>query len=141
MNPLGIWMYQAVLDETVCMYLKQFITAQIPSRNQNFELYKKLEVRRARWLFHRAQYIVECMSKEKVLFAHMQYKQWPNISDSIPTLPYCYEIHIQLGQSKSHQFYLTPAEFSAITLINSDIGRWIGDALDGPKPHHDEVDS
>ena len=135
MKTLGSWMYQAVLNPAIRDYVKQFVAGSMPSRNQSFEIYKKVEVKRAQWLFRRARYIVATLQHEPRWCVALHVKALLKNEETDFNLPHRYEIHIQLGVKGLHQFYLTPAEFTAITLVNADIGRRIGDELDGPRPH------
>jgi hypothetical protein len=128
-------MYQAVLDPAIRSYVEQFVAGHMPSRNQSFEIYKKLDVKRAQWLFRRARYIVATLQREPHWRVALNVKDVLKNEELTINLPHRYEIHIQLGSKGLHQFYLTPAEFTAITLVNADTGRRIGDELDGPKPH------
>lgn len=134
MSTLGSWMYHAVLDPVIRNYVEQFVAGSMPSRNKSFDVYKKVDVKRAQWLFRRAHYIIATVQDEPYWRVTLNVKALQQNEALTLNLPHRYEIHIQLGIKGLHQFYLTPAEFTAITLVNEEIGRRIGDELDGPKP-------
>ena len=144
--PRGAWMYFPLLPSDVQTHLISLSRGDAPSRNQNFNLYEDPDMKRAVWLFKRARYFVKvlrihleahsnCPSPTQEPFdAEFKMKDWDasERSDELP--PHRYEVHLKLGEKRDHEIYLTPAEMTAITIVNPHVGRAVGDALDGPRP-------
>ena len=129
----GAWMYMSTLDEEVRRGLEALVEGSLPSRNQDYELYERQEVRRAHWLFHRAHSTAHLLKLYLGLWAvELLPKPWGVKPEGAP--PFRYEVHVAMGEPITHHLYLTPAELAVLTMIDPDIGREIGDELDGPRP-------
>ena len=129
----GAWMYMSTLDAEIRRGLEALVEGSLPSRNQDYELHERHDVRRANWLFRRLQSSARLLKSYSGRWAvELLAKPWRQKPEGAP--PFRYEVHVAMGDPVVHHLYLTPAELTVLTMIDPDLGRLIGDELDGPRP-------
>jgi hypothetical protein len=135
----GAWMYMSRLDEEVRRGLEALVEGSLPSRNKDYQLYERQEVKRAHWLFHRAHSTAHLLKSYIGLWTvELLPKPW-RVKPDEGAPPFRYEVHVAMGDPVTHHLYLTPAELTVITMIDPDLGRAIGDELDGPRPTREDT--
>lgn len=142
----GMWMYFPYLPDELQEAFDWLLSDPRPSRNQHFEQYKDPHIKQARRVLKETQKMVESLAlppiedPQKALWkVEMLSLDWPETMDEslCATLPpFRYQVHITWTtfDLTEYELFLTPAHLRLITRLNEEIGRRIGDELDGPRP-------
>jgi hypothetical protein len=152
---LPLWWYSAVPPEMYAQLIAQLIDygelTSDPKVNAEREILQEREVMR---LFRSVERCIEALrdrlSESWLWEVSMSYRPWSDDEReaiahyNLPPLRYQVEVAIQPHlvdqESKSGESgepwnrSLTPAELSLITALDSEVGRRIGDELDGQRP-------